>query len=336
MMTAPPEIDFDTELLQQVAGLLPALDFSRHTRVSPLSKSENTVFLIEDPELDDKYVARVNSGRVAYHNRPMIESEMSWLMALHNDTAIPVPAVLSSPQNETVHEIELPVSGSKHFVAVYSFLNGSEPAGDNLPGSMRMLGAITAQLHNHSKSWQSPDGFIRPTWTGDAILDDELGWGHWKNGAGIEGQAAASLARAEQVLRSRIESLPCDRNNHGLIHGDLRLANLLADGDTISVIDFDDCGYGWFLFDLPAAISFIEEHPEIETLQNNWISGYQSVAAGGLDLIEELPSLLLLRRYALLAWLGYQQDHLQFARDIGLRFTEATVQQAEDYIARFG
>ena len=114
------------------------------------------------------------------------------------------------------------------------------------------------------------------------------------------------------------------------------MANLLADGDTISLIDFDDSGFGWFLFELPAAISFIEHHLEIETLQKNWIAGYKSVSSTGLDLLEELPSLLLLRRFALLAWLGYQKDHLEFARDIGPAFTSASVAQAQAYISRFG
>lgn len=326
----------EEDMLEQVYSLLPKLEFSRNTKVSALSKSENTVFLVEDPTLDHNYVARVNSGRLSYHTKPMIESEMAWLMALHEDTDIPVPRVLTSSDNETVFQISISADGSKRFVSFYSFLDGQEPSDDNLADGMRLLGSITAKLHDHAKSWARPAGFTRPAWSAAAILDNQLGWGDWKNGVGIKGEAEKTLARAEAILRGRIDALPRDSNNYGLIHGDLRLANLLADGDTISLIDFDDSGFGWFLFELPAAISFIEHHLEIETLQKNWIAGYKSVSSTGLDLLEELPSLLLLRRFALLAWLGYQKDHLEFARDIGPAFTSASVAQAQAYISRFG
>ncbi len=324
------------EMLRQVESLLPKLDFSNRAQVSPLNRSENTVFLVEDPALNQKYVARVNSGRLSYHTRPTIESEMAWLKALRSEAGFPVPEVLSSPENETVFEIDLAAGQTKRFVSFYSFLNGQEPCGDNLVDGMQMLGQMTAKLHNHAKSWIVPPGFCRPAWSAAAILDDKLGWGHWRNGVGVEGETEKTLAKAEVILRARIEALPHDWDNYGLIHGDLRLANVLIDGDNISIIDFDDCGYGWFLFEMPAAISFIEDHPEIETLQQSWISGYKSVSSTGLDLLEELPSLLLLRRFALLAWLGYQKDHLEFAREIGPSFTSASVAQAKSYIARFG
>ncbi len=38
----------------------------------------------------------------------------------------------------------------------------------------------------------------------------------------------------------------------------MRLANLLIDGDRVTLIDFDDCGFGWFMYDFAAAISFFE------------------------------------------------------------------------------
>ena len=41
-----------------------------------------------------------------------------------------------------------------------------------------------------------------------------------------------------------------------LIHADLRLANLLVERDRLGIIDFDDCGFGWFGYDFAAAVSF--------------------------------------------------------------------------------
>ena len=43
----------------------------------------------------------------------------------------------------------------------------------------------------------------------------------------------------------------------------MRLANLLVDGRDVSVIDFDDCGFGWFMYDLGSSVSFIEHDPTV-------------------------------------------------------------------------
>ena len=51
------------------------------------------------------------------------------------------------------------------------------------------------------------------------------------------------------------------RERFGLVHADIRLANLLVDGDHVRVIDFDDCGLSWFMYDFATTVSFIEDHP---------------------------------------------------------------------------
>ena len=45
------------------------------------------------------------------------------------------------------------------------------------------------------------------------------------------------------------------------MHADIRLANLLVDGEHVRVIDFDDCGWSWFMYDFATTVSFIEDHP---------------------------------------------------------------------------
>ena len=57
----------------------------------------------------------------------------------------------------------------------------------------------------------------------------------------------------------------------------MRLANLLVDGDRVTLIDFDDCGFGWFVYDFAAAISFYEDRPNVAALRESWIAGYTKV-----------------------------------------------------------
>ena len=328
--------DLDASIAAEVTRVVELYDFTDDVRVTPLSRSENIVFLVDDPARETKYVARVNSGRLAYHTGELINCELDWLTAIREDTDVIVPEVIADRDGQRVHTLNVPGSPTPRFVSLYSFISGAEPSEENLPAEFRRLGSITARLHNHAKSWTPPVGFKRLTWTEDMILDDKLGWGHWQNGVGIEGETAVILERAASVLRRQCEQLPKDRESFGMIHADLRLANILVDGDQIAIIDFDDCGFGWYLSELPAALSFIEDHPDRDTLIHEWIAGYRAVSNLDQAMIDQLPTLFMLRRFALLAWLGYQVDHLEFAREIGPRFTMEARKEAEAYLARFG
>ena len=66
----------------------------------------------------------------------------------------------------------------------------------------------------------------------------------------------------------------------GLIHCDLRLANLLIDGKEVKVIDFDDCGFGWYMYDAATPVSFYEHEPQvpglIEVLEEGLSPGHRS------------------------------------------------------------
>ena len=68
---------------------------------------------------------------------------------------------------------------------------------------------------------------------------------------GVGPAEAAVLARLDEALRHRLAAFGTGSDRYGLVHADTRLANLLVDDDGgVSVIDFDDCGFGWYLYDL--------------------------------------------------------------------------------------
>ena len=311
-------------------------DFSAATTVEPLSESENKVYLVIDPERADRYVIRINSGRLAYHVPPSIAAELTWLMALRRDTDIVVPEVLSARDGSLVQTVAAPDLDKPRHAVVYSFLDGTEPPEDALLSGFERLGAISARMHLHARSWTPPSGFARHSWTPDVILDDRLHWGPWQEGVSGQEDALQLLSRLDETLRRRLASLPTDREHFGLIHADLRLANLLDDGERTAIIDFDDCGYGWYLFDLAAALSFLEERPDVPALIASWLQGYRKVAPVPDALEAEIPTLIMLRRLQLLGWVGYQRQHLEFAREIGPRFAVDSCRLAEDYLARLG
>ncbi len=320
---------------REAQGLVKLYDFSEDAKVSLLSVSENRVYLVIDPARPKKYVIRVNSGRLSYHTPPSIASELKWLMALRQDTDIVVPEVLCAKDSSLVQTISATQLDKPRHAAIYSFLPGTEPPEDKLIPGFERLGEISARMHLHAKSWAPPADFSRHSWTPDEILDNRLNWGPWQTGVGVKAETSRLLTRLDEVVRKRLAALPRDREHFGLIHADLKLANLLVDDGRTAIIDFDDCGYGWYLFDLATALSFLEERPDAPELVECWLKGYRKVAPVPAKIESEIPTLIMLRRLQLIGWVGYQFHHIEFARKIGPRFTDDTCRLAEDYLARF-
>jgi len=322
-------------LARELEAVIKLYDFSDATTLSYLSESENKVYLISDPERSDKYVIRVNSGRVSYHTPASIASELTWMEALRRDTDIKVPEVMRAKDGSLVQPFSGPGFDRPLHASVYTFLPGIEPAKDDLIAGFGRLGEISARMNQHARNWVRPPEFTRHAWTATTILDDELNWGPWQKGLGIEEEKLTLLSRLDGVVRKRLAALPTSRDCYGLIHADLRLANLLVDGDSTAIIDFDDCGDGWYLFDLATALSFLEERPDVPELIASWLDGYRKLGLISAELEAEIPTLIMLRRLQLIGWVGYQRQHLEFAEQIAPAFTRDSCRLAEDYLSRF-
>ena len=333
-MITKPEI-LSVTISREVEKLTELYDFSESATVSFLAESENKCYLVNDPLRSSNYVIRVNSGRLGHHQPQLIASEMMWLIALRSDSNVLVPQVLPAKDGSLVQTIHEPDLGKPRNAVAYSFLPGIEPTKHEINLNFERLGELCAHLHLHAKGWIPPANFERPSWTPKVILDDQMGFGPWQKGVDVMGDTFVLFSRLENVVRRRLEELPTDNDNFGLIHSDLRLANLLVDGDTTAIIDFDDCGYGWYLFDLAGALTLLEERSDVPQLIASWITGYRKITQIPDDSEEIIPTLIMLRRLQLIGWLGYQQQHLEFARNIGHTVTVDSRPLARDYLKRF-
>jgi Ser/Thr protein kinase RdoA (MazF antagonist) len=151
----------------------------------------------------------------------------------------------------------------------------------------------------------------------------------------VGAQEREVLARLDAVLRERLARFGSGPDRFGLVHADLRLANLLEDGDQTYVIDFDDCGWSWFLYDFGTAVSFFEHDPRVPELTDAWVRGYRTVRALSAEDEAELPTFVMMRRLLLVAWIGSHAG-TDLARDIGEEYTVGSCELAENYLSRFG
>jgi Ser/Thr protein kinase RdoA (MazF antagonist) len=263
-----------------------------------LGVSENATFLVEGPA--GRAVLRVH--RLGYHPPGAVASELAWLDALAG-VGVRVPGVLRTPDGEQVVQAVDPVTGEVRCCVLFEHLPGTEPAVDG--DGFERLGELTATLHRHVAGWVRPTGFVRSTWEPTTMIGPVARWGRWSDGPGVGPAERAVLHRMAAVLGARLDAFGRGPERFGLIHADLRMANLLVgDGASPAVIDFDDCGFGWWLYDLGTACSFFEDSPAVPGLIARWLDGYRRVRPVPAADEAEIWTFVLLRRLLLLAWLG--------------------------------
>lgn len=303
-------------------------DIPDPARITLLNVSENATFRVDAPGRAP-LVIRIH--RPGYHTAAEIESELAWIAALRRDRVVPVPAPLPTTSGKALARLQT-ANGPRHAVA-FGFVAGREPSPeDPLETGFRDLGAITARLHAHARDWVRPAGFTRKTWRFDTTVGPAALWGDWRAGLGLGADGRAVLERVSVALERRLAAWGTGADRFGLIHADLRLANLLVDAGRITVIDFDDCGFGWHGFDFAAAISFFETDPQIPALQDAWVEGYRSVAAMSAAAEAMLPVFVMLRRLQLTAWVASHAE-TPTAQALGTAFTDGTVTMAERFLA---
>ena len=132
----------------------------------------------------------------------------------------------------------------------------------------------------------------------------------------------------------RLERFGKSPDRFNLVHCDMRLANLLVDGDTTKVIDFDDCGFSYLLYDCATTVSFFEHKPEVPELIEAWVRGYRKVAELPEEDEAEIPTFVMLRRLLLVAWIGSHSE-TDLAKSQGVEYTRQTVGLCERYLADF-
>ncbi|TPG28327.1 phosphotransferase enzyme family protein [Mycolicibacterium hodleri] len=304
-------------------------DLPPNSSLRLLNLSENATYAVTDADTGAQSILRVH--RKGYHLPHEIESELDWLDALQRDGDVTVPTVL--PAHDGRRMVTVDQDGTARHVVHFEMIAGAEPDEETLTvADFHTLGQITAALHDHSTSWSRPAGFGRFSWDWSHSLGDQPRWGRWQDATGVGEPETTTLDRAVALLQRRLLEYGTGPEVFGLVHADLRLANLLIDGDAITVIDFDDCGFGWHIYDFGTAVSFFEDDPAVPEWQDAWATGYRTRRT--LPATDEamLPSFVLLRRMLLLAWMG-SHSHSKESQAMSITYARGSCELAERYLS---
>jgi len=299
-----------------------------------INHSENTTYRVSPANGGKPVILRVH--RPGYHTTDGIRSELAWMRALQAEGGVPTPQAIPARDGQDVQSVAHPSLSTPRNCVLFHFIEGAEPQQDHdLIEPFKQLGEVTARTHLHSMRWKRPPFFERTVWDFEHSIGSQPNWGPWTEGPDMTPARLPLLQKLVAAMGKRLARYGQGNDRYGLIHADFRLANLLIHQGEVRVIDFDDCGLGWYLYDAGTAVSFFEHKPEVPGLIDAWAEGYRRVRPLSKEDEAELPTFVILRRMILFAWMGSHAE-TDLAKQEGPAYADGTCEMAENYLTKFG
>jgi Ser/Thr protein kinase RdoA (MazF antagonist) len=303
----------------------------------PIKVRENAVFRI-DLEGGGRAVLRVH--RPGYHSDSELESEFAWLNALES-AGVQVPRIIPSRRGRNFESVTVSDLDGPRQIDVFEWIEGRQlgsieaglsGSSDSVADQYHQIGTLAARMHNHAQGWRPPSDFRRHSWDAAGLVGEQPFWGRFWD--------LDALSHAQRDLLLRLRGLiACDLADYGvhadrysLIHADLVPENLLIDGSRVCVIDFDDAGFGWHLFELATSLYFITGDSTYSAARDALIRGYRSERALGDAALERLPLFLAVRGTTYLGWVHTRQG-TDTANEMTPFLIERACAVAEEYLA---
>jgi Ser/Thr protein kinase RdoA (MazF antagonist) len=277
----------------------------------------NTTFRVSVPE-GEQYMLRV-------HHRDQtsvdaVRSELLWLAALH-EAGLSVPEPVANDEARLVTVATHPAIPEPRLCVLFRWIEGRFRYRGLTPAHLAQAGDLMARLQRHACRWERPREFTRhrvgnldPMQRGrDDAFDPAVAQSLIQTVASLctpeTGRVvAAAIARSWATLQALGE----EADAFGLIHADLHHRNLLFGKAGIGAIDFDDCGYGHWLYDMAVPLTALERHPDYAALRDAFLTGYRARRSLPAGQEAHLESFIALRRVQNLVGMIEERDHPAF------------------------
>ncbi len=260
---------------------------------------ENRMFGFDTPE--NKLVVRVTPpGHKALTE---VQAEMDWLVYLSENDA-PVERVIPSRNDNLVETVD--TNAGTIAVVCFEWAPGQLVTKEDFsPDLIQSWGEAVGMMHRLTKDYKPPSQSPgRIQWFDDEYLDRAL----------IPSDQYGVLERFDALIKY-FKSRPTTRDSFGLIHQDVHHDNLFLDGKRLTVLDFDDSVYGFFIFDIANALGFsIWEKPEkmsnsqfADFYLRHFMTGYRKENHLDESWVEDLPKALKL--FEFIHYNAFNMDH---------------------------
>lgn len=277
----------------------------QNAQTQSLRSLVNQIYRVTDSD-GENYSLRICP--VEFRERGWLQDELTWLAYLAERDEISVPVPIPNQTGALVSQVDAPAG--THFSSLFKWVEGETASGQLTPAVMEQVGQITAHLHRAAREFD--DSITAKNFRPNHHYDQTLATEHreWiaEHATEIGVENVGLLHAAVDYVVAQLDQVGKDRANYGLIHSDLHFGNFLVYQGQVSVIDFDQLGWGHYNFDIACVMIELQDEPDdFDERWTHFLQGYQTVAplpfqAQGASIPEELAPFVVANNLAFLDW----------------------------------
>lgn len=280
--------------------------------------------------VQNRYLLRIHGP--GYQTAAAIASELEWLKALRRDTDLAAPEPVSTLEGEQLTEASVPDMPEPRTCSLLRWMNGRTYRRPHTT-HLTAIGEVMALLHNHTEGWSPPTGFTRRRLDWDGLFGKDAGFDVspqeiWTS---LPRPYAELFEVVAERVRQAMHELGDGPDVFGLIHADLHTKNILFSGKETKVIDFDDSGFGYRVYDM--AVSLLQNGNP--ALREDFFQGYSRHRPVPEDQLEFLDTFIAARRASNAVWIFAQaQQNPDYFRQNRSGWLKSTAQTFKLFLQR--
>lgn len=243
-------------------------------QISFLQEADNLLYRVASPA-QGQFLLRVHE--LTRHTEPEIRSELLWLDALRREANLPVPEPILTQDGSPLCEVSSDGVPEPRRCVLLRWIPGQRKRASLGTKDVRLMGAYMARLHQHAEQWTPPADFVRPRWDrehlfGALVLILRVGTNVYRDAE------LHLFAAAAQRIRENLQGLGNGSEVFGVIHSDPNPSNFVFRGGAVYAIDFEECQWGYYHFDIVVTLSELKKYGDrYEQLRIAFLDGYQHV-----------------------------------------------------------
>lgn len=312
-------------------------------RLTFVSHTGNTVFRAHAPNpasvrvahtryAENQYVLRIHQP--GYQSTEAIVSELEWLSALRREE-LPVPEPVPTLDGDIIVQVGTPGVPEVRTCSLLRWMKGRMLSQGLRLCHFQALGQLMAQLHDHTARWQPPKGFTRPHWDWEGLYGDTTGIGIparelWPL---MPRHDLEPFEKVTKQVRQVMDELGEGRDVFGLIHSDLAAEyNVLFGGGEARPIDFDDCAYGYWMYDIASTLSDWQEVALWPKVRDAVLGGYTKIRSLPEEQLARLDLFMAARHATVMLWATATAHNFPQNQEAATRRREEAARHVRRYL----
>jgi Ser/Thr protein kinase RdoA (MazF antagonist) len=293
-------------------------------RLTPLAHGDNTTFRVDTAD-GGRYVLRIH--RSALKTVEVVRSELLWLTELRKEPDLLVPEPVPTVTGGLLTVTGVAGVPEPRICVLLRWLPGRFLDEGLTPSHLYRVGGFMARLQISAASYTPPEGFVRGRldhlYGKPRGISEAYARQHVDN---PEDEAktlqlvadscsyddAARVERFIQKVRMAQLQLGQGTDTFGLIHGDLHQENYLFHNGRVGAIDFDDCGYGFYTYDLAVTLVNLTPREGMSQLREGLLAGYRSVRSLAIEHEQAIDIFMDFRDLQIMIWNLEMRNHPAF------------------------